>query len=79
MSARTAPDWPRLMRRTTAALYCDLSVADFERELAAGRLPMPVHFGGADHWNRASIDEYLDRLTGDRIPDWRSRAKIYQK
>lgn len=26
---------PRMMKRTTAAAYCDLSVAAFEREVAA--------------------------------------------
>ena len=79
MGARLAPDWPRLMRRSTAALYCDLTVTAFERELIAGRLPQPVHFGGEDHWSRTSIDEHLDRLTGDKIPNWRDRAKIYQE
>ena len=78
MPARRAPDWPRLMKRTTAALYCDLTVADFEREIAGGRLPMPVHFGGADHWSRSAIDDHLDRLTGDKLPDWRANAKLYK-
>lgn len=79
MGARLAPDWPRMMRRSTAASYCDLTVTDFEREVIAGRLPRPVDFGGAEHWSRNQVDEFLDRLTGDRVPDWRSRAKIYQK
>lgn len=79
MGARLAPDWPRLMRRSTASQYCDLTVSDFEREVSAGRLPMPVHFGGSEHWSRTTIDEYLDRLTGDGNPDWRANAKIYKK
>ena len=79
MGARLAPDWPRMMRRSTAALYCDLTVTDFEREVVAGRLPQPVDFGGAEHWSRVQVDEHLDRLTGDKLPDWRARAKIYQK
>ena len=29
--ARLAPDWPRMMRRATAAAYCDLSEGSFER------------------------------------------------
>lgn len=79
MPAKLAPDWPRMMRRSTAALYCDLTQTEFERELIAGRLPGPILFGGENHWSRHQIDEYLDRLTGDKIPDWRARAKIYQK
>ena len=34
--------WPAAMRLKVAAAYCDLSPADFEREIIAGRLPMPV-------------------------------------
>lgn len=34
-----APDWPRLMRRRTAALYCDMTEAEFEREVSSGRFP----------------------------------------
>lgn len=79
MGARLAPDWSRMMRRTQAALYCGLTVAEFEREVAGGRLPMPVDLAGKESWSRTHIDEHLDRLTGDRIPDWRARAKIYQK
>lgn len=73
----TAPDWPRMMRRSTAALYCDLSVAEFEREVAGGRLPIPVKLGNSEHWSRVAIDEMLGRLTGDTTPDWRGKSKLY--
>ena len=73
------PDWPRMMRRATAAAYCDLTAADFEREVAAGRLPLPIHFGGQDHWSRVAIDEALERLAGDRLPDWREGSRLYGK
>ena len=79
MGARIAPDWPRMLRRTAAALYCGLTVAEFEREITAGRLPAPVMFAGKESWARTQIDEYLDRLIGDKAPSWRDRAKIYQK
>lgn len=79
MGARQAPAWPRMMRRSTAALYCDLSVAGFEREVAAARLPLPVHLDGEEHWSRDQIDDALDRLTGDKTPDWRASAPLYAR
>ena len=79
MPARLAPSWPRMMKRSLAALYCDLTVSDFEGEVLAGRLPQPVILGGEEHWSTPQIDEHLERLTGDRLPDWRDDAPIYQK
>jgi len=38
--------WPRMLKRDKAAAYCDLSVAAFEREIVAGRLPAGVMLGG---------------------------------
>lgn len=75
----TAPGWPRMMRQRTAALYCDLSVAEFEREVASGRLPMPVKLGNSEHWSRVAIDEMLGQLTGETTPDWRRGSKLYGK
>lgn len=69
--------WPRMMRRATAAKYCDLSVAEFEREVASGRLPMPVKLGNSEHWSTVAIDEMLGRLTGETGDDWRKRSKLY--
>ena len=73
----TAPGWPRMMRRQTAALYCDLSVPEFEREVSGGRLPMPVKLGNSEHWSRVAIDETLGRLTGDNGHNWRAGSKLY--
>lgn len=73
----THPGWPRMMRRQTAALYCDLSVAEFEREVTSGRLPLPVKLGNSEHWSRIAIDETLGRLTGETGHDWRSGSKLY--
>lgn len=78
MPARHAPTWPRALKRSTAALYCDLTVRDFEREVAAGRLPAPTILGGEEHWSTPQLDEHLDRLFGDKMPDWRKNAPIYQ-
>lgn len=77
MGARAIPQWPRMMRRSTAALYCDLTSAGFEREVAAGRLPLPVGLDGEDHWSREQIDESLDRLTGAKSADWRANSPVY--
>jgi predicted DNA-binding transcriptional regulator AlpA len=66
-----------MMKRQTAALYCDLSVAEFEREVNSGRLPLPVKLGNSEHWSQVAIDEMLNRLTGDTIPDWRSKSPMY--
>lgn len=79
MPARQAPAWPRMMRRRLASLYCDLTVASFEREVASGRLPHPAILGGEEHWSTPQLDEYLDRLVGDKVPDWRDNAPIYAK
>jgi hypothetical protein len=76
MARVTAPDWPAMMRRTWAAAYCCLTVAEFEREVAAGRISAPVIFGGAASWSRSRLDEDLGRILGSlsrvaALPDWR--------
>ncbi len=68
--------WPAMMLRKTAAAYCDLSEAAFEREVNAGRLPAPVTFGGRAHWHRASLDSDLARIAGI-MADWRKESKLY--
>lgn len=61
-------NWPEMMVKRVAASYCGLSVETFEREIAAGRLPMGVHFGGRYRWRKAAIDKALDRISGDAEP-----------
>lgn len=70
------PHWPGMMRRQLAAKYCDLSVAEFEREIAAGRLPSPVKLGNTEHWSKARIDEALERIAGSASNDWRSKLGL---
>jgi predicted DNA-binding transcriptional regulator AlpA len=67
-----------MMLRATAAAYCDMAAADFEREVAKGTLPAPVRLGGTDRWRRSQIDEALERVTGGGLPDWRSQQPFYQ-
>lgn len=65
------PDWPRMMRRALAAAYCDLTSGAFEREVATGKLPMPVKLAGEDRWSRDDLDAALDTLMGRGNRDWR--------
>jgi hypothetical protein len=57
------------MKRATAAAYCDLSEAAFEREVHSGRLPPAVRLGGSEHWHKDAIDAALAFLAGDRADD----------
>ena len=67
---------PRMMKRKTAAQYCDLSEAAFEREIIAGRLPSGVMLGGREHWCKNALDRALDMLTGAQdVPDYRKRLQ----
>lgn len=74
---REYPYPPRMMARPRAAHYCDLSETLFEREVAAGRLPVPVMLGGKEHWSRVALDEYLARLAGESAGDWRKDQPLY--
>lgn len=73
----TIPFWPAMMKQKTAAAYCDLSVAEFEREVQSGRLPMPIKLGNSEHWSRAAIDERIGRLLGGGRGDWRAKSGLY--
>lgn len=73
--------WPRLMKRQTACAYVDMSAAEFEREIASGRLPMPVDIGRGPRWSREEIDRCIEKLTGEAdtatADDWRAQTKLY--
>lgn len=70
------PHWPGMMKRGLAARYCDLSVAEFEREIVEGRLPLPVKLGNSEHWSKARLDEALDRIAGASANDWRAKLGL---
>lgn len=61
--------WPAMMKRATAAAYCDISIASFEREIVAGRLPSGVVFGGREHWHREALDRALAAIAGENVSD----------
>lgn len=69
---------PRTMRRTRAAAYLDLSPAEFEREVAAGRLPLPFKLGNTEHWSTSAIDTAIERLAGEQAGGWREKAGLYR-
>lgn len=71
------PYWPAMMTRTMAADSCSLSVAQFEREIIDGRLPIPVKLGGRESWYRRAIDEHLERIVNGTPYDWRADSPIY--
>lgn len=58
------PHWPRMLKRTSVCAYLELSVAELEREIVAGRLPHPVMLGNSLHWSQVEIDAYIERMTG---------------
>ena len=74
---KSIPDWPRMMRRSTAAAYCDLTPSEFEREVASGRLPAGVKLGNSNHWCRIALDHHLSRITGSGAGDWSARSPLY--
>ena len=69
-------EWPAMMLRKSAARYCDLTEEAFEREVVAGRLPMPVIFGERPHWHKATLDKHRDRIAGV-VNDWRKKSPLY--
>lgn len=75
--AASLPYWPAMMRRATAAKYCELSPAEFEREISDGRLPMPVRLGNSEHWSRAQLDVALEILASGG-QDWFSGSPLYE-
>jgi len=74
----TAPFWPAMLSKRTALQYLDLTEAEFEREIAAGRLPDGVLFGSKVHWYKAALDAALAVIAGER-PEDEAIAKFRQR
>jgi hypothetical protein len=60
-------DWPQMMKRKTAAAYCDVSEGAFEGEILHGRLPSSVILGGRGHWYKPALDAALARIAGEPV------------
>lgn len=68
--------WPRLMKRKTAAEYCDLSESAFTREVLAGKLPCAVKLGQREHWDRLALDAAITQLSGGaEEPEYRRKMR----
>lgn len=52
----------RLLTRSQAASYCNVSPATFSRWVAKGMLPSAIF--KTNRWDRRGIDSALDRLSG---------------
>lgn len=72
------PHWPAMMRRALAADYCGLSIAGFEREILAGKLPAPVRLGERELWSKVQLDQSLAVITGEAQADWRIGSPLYR-
>ena len=54
------PDWPGAMRLQTAARYVDMSPHEFEREVVAGTMPLPIALVAGDRWLRIRLDKAIE-------------------
>ncbi|WP_159975781.1 MULTISPECIES: hypothetical protein [unclassified Novosphingobium] len=61
--------WPAMMSRKTAMEYLDIGEVAFEREVASGRIPVGISFGGRPHWRRDALDKALAILSGEIAVD----------
>lgn len=69
-----------MMLRKTAVQYCDISDAQFGREVMDRRLPQPVLFGGKEHWHRASLDRALAVIAGEEsVSRWRENSELHRR
>lgn len=70
--------WPAMMKRQTVLKYLEVSEASLEREIATGRIPTAVMFGGRQHWHKDAIDKALASFTTPSEPDYLAemRSKI---
>ncbi|WP_185999972.1 hypothetical protein [Novosphingobium lindaniclasticum] len=49
--------------------YLDVGETAFEREIAAGRIPEGIMFGGKPHWRRDALDKALAIISGELVTD----------
>lgn len=65
--------WPAMMARKTAIEYLDVSEEAFQREIAAGRVPEGVLFGGKPHWRKEALDKALAIIAGETTTEHLAR------
>ncbi|WP_169543924.1 hypothetical protein [Sneathiella aquimaris] len=59
LSLSEYPDWPRMMSKSTAAAYLDVSIATFEKYVPVESLP----FGSRALYDREELDQFVSGLT----------------
>ena len=59
------PDWPRLMKAKLASAYVGRSETTFRNRVARGIIAKPKRDDGNVFWDRADLDDYVDRLPRD--------------
>lgn len=69
---------PRLLSKSEAAAYCNLSLSGFGEWVRVGRLPNSIPH--THRWDRRAIDQALDRLSGiasssnvSALDEWRAK------
>ena len=69
---------PRLLSRSQAATYCNVSVSTFSNWVRSGKLPPPLP--GTRRWDVKAIDFALDAMSGlqpkpetSALDEWRAR------
>lgn len=68
------PDWPRLMDETYAAAYLRMSPGSFQERVAPYIKCVP-DLGGMVRWDRQTLDQWVDRRSGERHGSLRDRLR----
>lgn len=73
MSPEQTPEKPKWMTVAEAAEYLGICQSTIYKNRGQGRLPPSVQFGGKILFNRADIEEFVQRRTVDAFPPevWR--------
>lgn len=77
---------PILMKRKTAAAYCDMAEAAFMRSVTIGDLPQPISIGNKDYWHRSAIEGAVTLLENGGTAGlkrgiggtWREDSSLYK-
>lgn len=68
--------WPAMMCERTAALYLDMSAAEFAKSVGLGTMPTPVLIGRKPRWAKIAIDAAIAQLAGVER-DWRTQSPLF--
>jgi predicted DNA-binding transcriptional regulator AlpA len=71
---RVIRDWPPFLSRHNAAAALDMSLAEFERAMLKGELPMPVMTAAGERWRLSDIENAYG-VADEK--DWRDKSRLY--